>query len=179
VAARYLPIEGEKNFATYKASLFPNDIFDKPDHLAVYFPDSQAYALKSLWSMLLLSGLFTLIMVATFGTTVHIIFRQKKLSDMKNDFINNMTHEFKTPIATISLAADAIANPKVYARPEKIQYYTGIIRQENKRMNAQVENVLQIARLEKNDYEMNLIRTDLHALVLKAVESIYLQVAER
>jgi two-component system, OmpR family, phosphate regulon sensor histidine kinase PhoR len=179
VAAAHLPVSNHEAFATYKASLFPNDIFNKPDHLAVYFPDSQAYAIKSLWSMLLLSGLFTLIMVATFGTTVHIIFRQKKLSDMKNDFINNMTHEFKTPIATISLAADAMANPKVYARPEKIQYYSGIIRQENKRMNAQVENVLQIARLEKNDYQMNLAPTDLHTLVHKAIGSIRLQVEER
>ncbi|MBF8962872.1 HAMP domain-containing histidine kinase [Pontibacter sp. FD36] len=179
VTSSHLPVRGINSFATYTASLFPNDIFDKSDQLAVYFPDSQAYALKSLWMMLAFSALFTLIMVATFGTTIHIIFRQKKLSEMKNDFINNMTHEFKTPIATISLAADAISNPKVYARPEKVQYYTGIIRQENKRMNAQVENVLQIARLEKNDYQMNLARTDLHALVLKAVESIHLQVAER
>ena len=179
VTARHLPVSGINSFATYKASLFPNDIFDKPDYLAVYFPDSQAYAIKSLWMMLAFSALFTLIMVATFGTTIHIIFRQKKLSDMKNDFINNMTHEFKTPIATISLAADAISNPKVYARPDKVQYYTGIIRQENKRMNAQVENVLQIARLEKDDYQMNLARTDLHALVLKAIESIHLQVEER
>ncbi|MDO6388911.1 HAMP domain-containing sensor histidine kinase [Pontibacter sp. BT731] len=179
LTAAYLPTNSTRNFATYKASLFPNDIFDKSDYLAVYFPDSQAYAIRSLWMMLAFSALFTLIMVATFGTTIHIIFRQKKLSDMKNDFINNMTHEFKTPIATISLAADAISNPKVYVRPEKVQYYTGIIRQENKRMNAQVENVLQIARLEKDDYEMNLIRTDLHALVLKAIESIHLQVADR
>ncbi|MCP2044783.1 signal transduction histidine kinase [Pontibacter sp. HSC-36F09] len=179
ITAAHLPTNSTRNFATYKASLFPNDIFDKSDYLAVYFPDSQAYAIRSLWMMLAFSALFTLIMVATFGTTIHIIFRQKKLSDMKNDFINNMTHEFKTPIATISLATDAISNPKVYARPEKVQYYTGIIRQENKRMNAQVENVLQIARLEKEDYEMNLARTDLHALVLKAIESIHLQVAER
>lgn len=179
ITAAHLPTNNTRNFATYKASLFPNDIFDKSDYLAVYFPDSQAYAIRSLWMMLAFSALFTLIMVATFGTTIHIIFRQKKLSDMKNDFINNMTHEFKTPIATISLATDAISNPKVYAQPEKVQYYTGIIRQENKRMNAQVENVLQIARLEKEDYEMNLARTDLHALVRKAVESVYLQVAER
>jgi two-component system, OmpR family, phosphate regulon sensor histidine kinase PhoR len=179
ITAVHLPTKGSSNFATYKASLFPNDIFDKPDHLAVYFPDSQAYALKSLWMMLLLSGLFTLVMVATFGTTIHIIFRQKKLSDMKNDFINNMTHEFKTPIATISLATDSIANPKIYSRPEKIKYYTDIIRQENKRMNVQVENVLQIAQLEKNDYRMNLQAVDLHGLICKAVESIRLQVEER
>lgn len=163
----------------YKASLFPNDIFDKPDHLGLYFADSRAYAMKSLWGMMSLSALFTLVMIATFGTTIHIIYKQKKLSEMKNDFINNMTHEFKTPIATISLATDAIANPKIYEHPEKIKHYTGIIRQENKRMNAQVENVLQIAQLEKNDFKMNFKPVDVHILAAKAIESIRLQVEER
>jgi signal transduction histidine kinase len=178
VAAGHI-VAASDSFATYKANLFPNDIFDKPDYLAVYFPDSHTYALQSLWVMLLFSAVFTLVIVATFGTTIHIIFKQKKLSEMKNDFINNMTHEFKTPIATISLATDSIANPKVYANPDKIQYYTNIIRQENKRMNVQVENVLQIAQLEKNDFKMNLQLLDLHALIAKAVESIQLQVEER
>ncbi|HEY4650474.1 MAG TPA: histidine kinase dimerization/phospho-acceptor domain-containing protein, partial [Pontibacter sp.] len=132
----------------YAASLFPNDLIEKPDYLAVYFPDNRSHALSSLSGMMVLSGLFTLIIIATFGTTIHIIFKQKKLSEMKNDFINNMTHEFKTPIATISLATDSIANPKVYEQPDKIKYYTSIIRQENKRMNAQVEKVLQTALLE-------------------------------
>ncbi|WP_299707687.1 HAMP domain-containing sensor histidine kinase [uncultured Pontibacter sp.] len=179
ITVAHLPNNSTRNFATYKASLFPNDIFDKSDYLAVYFPDSRAYAIRSLWMMLASSALFTLIMVATFGTTIHIIFRQKKLSDMKNDFINNMTHEFKTPIATISLATDSITNPKIYSNPEKIKYYTDIIRQENKRMNVQVENVLQIAQLEKNDYRMNLQTVDLHHLICKAVESIRLQIEER
>ncbi|WP_461491041.1 sensor histidine kinase, partial [Pontibacter sp. HJ8] len=178
VAAGHI-VAASDSFATYKANLFPNDIFDKPDYLAVYFPDSHTYALQSLWVMLLFSAAFTLVIVATFGTTIHIIFKQKKLSEMKNDFINNMTHEFKTPIATISLATDSIANPKVYANPDKIKYYTNIIRQENKRMNVQVENVLQIAQLEKNEFAMNLQLIDLHALIAKAVESIQLQVEER
>ncbi|MBC5994295.1 sensor histidine kinase [Pontibacter cellulosilyticus] len=163
----------------YKASLFPNDIFDKPDYLGLYFADSRTYAIKSLWGMLSLSALFTLVMIATFGTTIHIIYKQKKLSEMKNDFINNMTHEFKTPIATISLATDAIANPKIYEHPEKIKHYTGIIKQENKRMNVQVENVLQIARLEKNDFKLDFKPVDVHILITKAIESIRLQVEER
>ncbi|WP_299820498.1 HAMP domain-containing sensor histidine kinase [uncultured Pontibacter sp.] len=163
----------------YKASLFPNDIFEKPDYLGVYFADSRVYALKSLWGMLSLSALFTLVIIATFGTTIHIIYKQKKLSEMKNDFINNMTHEFKTPIATISLATDSIANPKIYEHPEKIKYYTGIISQENKRMHAQVENVLQIAQLEKNDFKLNFKPVDVHLLIGKAIESIRLQVEER
>ncbi|WP_162055163.1 sensor histidine kinase [Pontibacter pamirensis] len=179
VAAQNLSAIRHQALPSYKATLFPNDIFDKPDYLGLYFPDSKAYALKSLWGMLSLSVLFTLVIIATFGTTIHIIYKQKKLSEMKNDFINNMTHEFKTPIATISLATDSIANPKVFENPDKIQYYTRIIREENKRMNAQVENVLQIALLEKNEFKMNLQPIDVHALIIKAIEGIRLQVEQR
>ncbi|RDV13712.1 sensor histidine kinase [Pontibacter diazotrophicus] len=179
VAAQNITAIRHQALPSYKATLFPNDIFDKPDYLGLYFPDSKAYALKSLWGMLSLSALFTLVIIATFGTTIHIIYKQKKLSEMKNDFINNMTHEFKTPIATISLATDSIANPKVYENPDKIQYYTRIIREENKRMNAQVENVLQIALLEKNEFKMNLQPIDVHALIHKAIEGIRLQVEQR
>lgn len=167
------------NVHYYAAALFPNDLIQKKDYLAVYFPDSSTYAIQSLWGMMALSGFFTLIIIATFGTTIHIIYKQKKLSEMKNDFINNMTHEFKTPIATISLATDSIANPKIYENPDKIKYYTNIIRQENKRMNTQVENVLQIALLEKNEFKMRLAPVDVHLLIVKAIESIRLQVEQR
>nr|WP_246596986.1 HAMP domain-containing sensor histidine kinase [Pontibacter aydingkolensis] len=179
VAANNLQPLKKLHLPKYKASLFPNDIFDKPDYLGLYFADSRTYAIKSLWGMLSLSALFTLVMIATFGTTIHIIYKQKKLSEMKNDFINNMTHEFKTPIATISLATDAISNPKIYEHPEKVQHYTSIIRQENKRMNVQVENVLQIAQLEKNDFKLTFKPVDVHILITKAIESIRLQVEER
>jgi signal transduction histidine kinase len=179
VVAQNLMAISNRALPSYKATLFPNDIFDKPDYLGLYFPDSKTYALKSLWGMLSLSALFTFVIIATFGTTIHIIYKQKKLSEMKNDFINNMTHEFKTPIATISLATDSITNPKVYENPDRIKYYTGIIREENKRMNAQVENVLQIAQLEKNEFRMNLQPVDVHALIIKAIEGIRLQVEQR
>lgn len=179
VAARNVKELHNRTLPQYRASLFPNDIFEKPDYLGLYFPDSKTYALKSLFGMLALSALFTLVMIATFGTTIHIIYKQKKLSEMKNDFINNMTHEFKTPIATISLATDSITNPKVFENPDRVKYYTGIIRAENKRMNAQVENVLQIAQLEKNEFRMNLQPTDVHALIIKAIEGIQLQVEQR
>ena len=169
----------DKNTKYFAAPLFPNDIIEKPDYLAVYFPDTEHLAIRSLAGMMTLSGLFTLIIIATFATTIHIIYKQKRLSEMKNDFINNMTHEFKTPIATISLATDSIFNPKVYEHPEKIKYYTSIIKEENKRMNAQVENVLQIALLEKNEFKLNLQPVDVHILILKAIESIKLQVEQR
>jgi len=179
IAAKNVVPYTDVELPKYKASLFPNDIFAKSDYLDLYFPDSKNYAIQSLWGMLALSGFFTLVIIATFGTTIYIIYKQKKLSEMKNDFINNMTHEFKTPIATISLATDSIANPKVYENPDKIQYYTNIIRQENKRMNTQVENVLQIALLEKNEFKMKLEPVDVHLLIVKAIESIKLQVEQR
>nr|WP_222619624.1 HAMP domain-containing sensor histidine kinase [Pontibacter sp. KCTC 32443] len=179
IAAKNVVPYSDASLPKYKASLFPNDIFAKSDYLDLYFPGSKNYAIQSLWGMLALSGFFTLVIIATFGTTIYIIYKQKKLSEMKNDFINNMTHEFKTPIATISLATDSIANPKVYENPDKIKYYTNIIRQENKRMNTQVENVLQIALLEKNEFKMKLEPVDVHLLIVKAIESIRLQVEQR
>ena len=93
---------------------------------------------------------------------------QKKLSEMKTDFINNMTHEFKTPIATISLALDAINNKKVIEDPEGVARYSELIRQENKRMNEQVENVLRLAMLNRKELEMNFTPLDLHELLLES-----------
>lgn len=163
----------------YKAQLFPNDIFTRPDYLVLYFPGSSTWVFRKLWSELLLSILFTLIIIFVFVYTIIIIFRQKKLSDIKTDFINNMTHEFKTPIATISLAADSINNPKVYEDTEKVQYYAGIIKEENKRMNLQVEQVLKMALLDKGEFKLNFQEVDIHELISSAVEKINLQVEQR
>ena len=163
----------------YKAQLFPNDIFMRPDYLVLYFPGSKTWVLRKLWSELLLSIMFTLIIIIVFAYTIMIIFRQKKLSDIKTDFINNMTHEFKTPIATISLAADSINNPKVYEDTEKVQYYAGIIKEENKRMNLQVEQVLKMALLDKGEFKLNIQDVDVHELISSAVEKINLQVEQR
>jgi two-component system phosphate regulon sensor histidine kinase PhoR len=98
---------------------------------------------------------------------------------MKTDFINNMTHEFKTPIATISLAADSIASPKIIHDENKINRFIGIIRQENKRMLQQVEKVLQMAMIDKKDFQLKLSDVDLHELIRQAVEHLSLQVQQR
>ncbi len=163
----------------FKILLFPNDIVSKPDFLLLRFPNSMQHVLSSMWVMLAGSLIFTLIIVFSFTYTINVIIRQKKLSDMKSDFINNMTHEFKTPIATISLAVDSIRDPRVYANVEKLDYFSRIIKEENKRMNAQVENVLQMAQLDKG--ELNLHREDvnIHRIIQKAVELILLQVESR
>lgn len=163
----------------YRVLLFPNDIVSKPDYLILQFPNSIRYVLSSMWLMLASSTLFTFIIVFGFAFTIHVILRQKKLSDIKTDFINNMTHEFKTPIATISLAVDSIKDPRVASQPEKLEYFSRIIREENKRMNKQVEHVLQMAQLEKGELNLRHEPVDLHDTIRQAVETLGMQVASR
>lgn len=98
---------------------------------------------------------------------------------MKSDFINNMTHEFKTPIATIAVAADSLLNEKVYADPEKVRYFSGMIRKENLRMDRQVEDILTIARLEKKELEFSWETFDIHEILTEAIDSINVQVSAR
>lgn len=118
---------------------------------------------------------FTLMIVAAFYVTVSALLRQKKLSEIKNDFINNMTHEFKTPLATISLAVDALRNEKVVADREKSGYFTGIIKEENKRMNKQVETILQASLLDRQEQQLNLKPLHVHLVIREALENVRLQ----
>lgn len=137
------------------------------------------YILRRTSWMIGASVLFTIIIISAFAVTVRTVFRQKQLSEIKSDFINNMTHEFKTPLATISLAVDALANPKVFSRGEQVEYYAGIIREENRRMNKQVEKILQAAQLETNDLELNLQTVDVHQIIANASANIILLIEEK
>jgi two-component system, OmpR family, phosphate regulon sensor histidine kinase PhoR len=118
---------------------------------------------------------FTLMIISAFYVTVSALFRQKKLSEIKNDFINNMTHEFKTPLATISLAVDALRNEKVVADREKSGYFAGIIKEENKRMNKQVETILQASLLDRQEQQLNLKPLHVHLVIREALENVHLQ----
>ncbi|MEI6407947.1 MAG: HAMP domain-containing sensor histidine kinase [Bacteroidota bacterium] len=162
----------------YRVSVFQQDI-ESPGYLALYFPNRTSLVLGSVWIALLMSVVFTGIILFCFWYTIQVIFRQKKLSEMKNDFINNMTHEFKTPIATISLAADSIASPMIMSYPDKIKRFIDIIRQENRRMNSQVERVLQMALIDKKDFQLSLGDLNMHELVQQAVDNFSLQVEKR
>ncbi|MFI5171036.1 MAG: sensor histidine kinase [Chitinophagales bacterium] len=163
----------------HKVSLFPDDMFFNNDVLLVNFPHQKSFILSSIWSLLIGSLLFTTIIVAVFYYTIAILFRQKKLSEIKNDFINNMTHEFKTPLATISLAVDAVNNPMILRDENKVKHYTHIIKEENKRMNRQVEKVLQMALLDKNQISLSNDDIDMHDIIYRAVENFSLQVEEK
>lgn len=163
----------------YKVNMFPNDVFRKNLELAVYFPDRNLFIGRTTTQLLGLSVLFTLIIFLTFLLSIFLIIRQKKISEMKSDFINNMTHEFKTPIATISIATDSISNDKVINDAEKVRFFTGMIKKENLRMNEQVERILQIARLDRKEFEFNFKAVNVHELIEEAIAGISLQVEKK
>jgi two-component system phosphate regulon sensor histidine kinase PhoR len=163
----------------YKVNLFPDDVFRKNIELAINFPDRSLFIGHTTNLLLGISVAFTLIIFLTFSLSIFLIIRQKKISEMKSDFINNMTHEFKTPIATISIAADSISNDKVIADEEKVRFFTGMIKKENLRMNDQVERILQIARLDKKEFEFNFRAVNVHELIDDAVRGILLQVGKK
>jgi len=163
----------------YKVNLFPNDVFRKNLELALYFPDRDLFIGRTTTLLLGVSVAFTLIIFLTFLLSIILILRQKKISEMKSDFINNMTHEFKTPIATISIAADSIADEKVISNEEKVRFFAGMIKKENIRMNEQVERILQIARLDRKEFELNFHAVNVHELVKEAITGIALQVEKK
>ena len=163
----------------YKVELYPNAIFDRNLRLSVLFPGRENFIFRSLNWLLVASLIFSLFILTTFALSIFYILRQKKISEMKSDFINNMTHEFKTPIATISVATDSITNEKVIHEPERIKYFAGMIKKENARMNLQVEDILTIARLDRKDFEFNWETIDVHELIKDAVQGIILQVEKR
>ena len=163
----------------YMVRLFPDNIIGQNLALAVIFPERTNYVLGSMLWILGGSMLFSLFILATFALSLFFIIRQKKISEMKSDFINNMTHEFKTPIATISLAADTIINSKVIKDEVSIKHFIGMIKKENSRMNKKVETILQIASLDKKEIEFRFENVSIHTLIEHAIETIEIQVHQR
>jgi two-component system, OmpR family, phosphate regulon sensor histidine kinase PhoR len=163
----------------YKVRLFPDNIIRQDLILSVVFPERTNYVLGSMALLLGASMIFSLFILATFALSLYFIIRQKKVSEMKSDFINNMTHEFKTPIATISLAADTITNPKVISDENSVRHFIGMIKKENSRMNKKVETILQIASLDKKEIEFKFENLSLHTIIDHAVDTIDIQVQQR
>ena len=149
------------------------------EHLVIVIPNFNNQVWASLTWIVLGSGIFTIIIFAAFFITVRTLINQKKISEIKSDFINNMTHEFKTPIATISLAVDAIKNKKVLNDPEKLQYFTSIIKDENARMNKHVETILQAALLEKKELQLNLEPLHANFIIASVVDNFQLQLSAK
>lgn len=147
--------------------------------LHLYIREESNFIMRKIGWYIAGSILCTLIIISAFYLTVRTMFNQKKLSEIKSDFINNMTHELKTPLATISLAIDALTNEKVIHDTDKIRYYSKMIKDENKRMNKQVEKILQSARIEKQDIKLNLQELDAHEIVNKVADSVNLQILDK
>jgi two-component system phosphate regulon sensor histidine kinase PhoR len=152
------------------AALFPNDLHASGQFLHVYFPDSMGFIWQTMGLNLLGSAILLFIMVGCFYIAMMTILKQKKLAEIKNDFINNMTHEFKTPISTISLATQLIQEDASVHENASIQRYLGIIKDENVRLGQQVERVLQTAQMEREEIVLKKKKVNMHELILQVIE---------
>ena len=168
----------EVNSLEVRVSVIPQDIIEPVgpfETIIILVPKVRLYLLHSLQWVIMGAFLFVLIVLAAFFITVRSLMTQKKLNEIKRDFINNMTHELKTPLATISLAVDALKSPKVQAEAKSVEYFSTIIKEENVRMNKHVEVILQAAQLEKKEYKLNKQPVDIHDLLFGVLDSFKLQ----
>lgn len=165
--------------ATYSIPILADNEGNEKYQLSLTFPHKKKFLLSELVSITILSIVFTLIILIAYTSALNQLIRQRQISEIKNDFINNMTHEFKTPIATINLALDAIKNPKIIDDKEKVFRYLQMIRDENKRMHAQVENVLRISKLEKKELDIEKGSSNVEEVIDDAVEHVSLILQDR
>ena len=165
--------------STYQIDLFPGDFFASRFILVLEIPDERSIVIKSMWMMLGVSAFFVLIIIFAFYYTIATIVKQKKLSIIKNDFINNMTHELKTPISTISLACEALSDKDIGNSDTTRLRFVSMISDENKRLGTLVENVLQSAVLERGELKLKKENLDIHEIITNAVQNINIQVQKR
>ena len=159
---------------SYKTPIFVNDNGESPYTLVVSFPERDKYVFSSIISVAGLSILLTLFVLVVSTTAVYQIIHQKKISEIKSDFINNMSHEFKTPIATINLAIDAIKNPKTMGKTSKVKDYVNVIKEENNRMLSQVEDILLISQLEKGLLPIKMESVNINNIIKNSIYHVNL-----
>ena len=164
----------ENSNSQYKSIIFKDENNISDYTLRVAFPDKTPFLISSVISLIITSVIFTSIIIIAYITTILLLLRQRQISRIKTDFINNMTHEFKTPIATINLALSAIKNPKTIIDKKKVKKYLKMIYDENNRMHDQVENVLMISHLEKNELNIEKSRHDLNDIINLAISHLSL-----
>jgi two-component system phosphate regulon sensor histidine kinase PhoR len=163
----------------YRATLFPHDYFSSRFDLLVYFPQGTIHIWKQLSPMLLSTIAFLAIIIYCFVYIIRTMMAQKRHAALMVDFVNNMTHEFKTPISTIALAGEAVLRPDVIADKDKVTQYSKLILDENRRMRNQTEKILQMAALEEGDLNLRLDTVDLHQVIRDAVDNMAIQVENR
>lgn len=164
---------------TYKIPLFGNDLFRDPGTLIVSFPNKNSAIVSNLSATLASSVGLLLVLVFIFSYTLYAILKQKKVSEMKTDFINNMTHEFKTPVATIMIASEALKDPEVVEDRKRLSRLANIIYDENVRLGSHIERVLSIARLEKGELKLENTEVDMNDLIIIVLDSMELQLQKK
>lgn len=162
-----------------KAELFPSDLLGADNYMVINFPNKSAYLLQQVWLPLLSSIVFLVIIILCFVYAIQVIIKQKELSEIKNDFINNMTHEFKTPISTVSLAVEALQDPELANQDAFRNRYMRIINDENQRLGEQVEKVLQAAALDKKELKLKIEQVQIVDLIQSAQAHFELLVEKR
>lgn len=169
-----------ENKKPYKTVLFPNDLPEpKPNYLYVYFPKRQSYLLKEAGQMVIPTAILTAMLIGIFVYTILIILKQKKLSNIKNDFINNMTHELKTPISTISLASQMLHDNSVSNTARTIEHVSNVILQESKRLSFQVEKVLQMAVFNEGRLKLKFKEVHINELINNVIVNFELRVRSK
>lgn len=166
---------GKYQEADFKQVLFSNDPNDKLVYMKVYFPTLQEYLISGV-SFIYPSILFTFILLVTFIIMLYMNFRQKRLSEMKNDFMNNMTHELKTPVSTISLAAQMLKDGSIIKSPEVFKHISGVINDETERLSFQVEKVLQMSLFEKQKATLKMKELDINDIVVTVANTFQIKV---
>ena len=170
------------NSLQVRVPVMPQDVIEPVgpfESLIIVIPDVRLYLLNSLKWIIFGAILFIIVVLAAFFITIRSLLNQRKVNEIKNDFINNMTHELKTPLATISLAVDALKTAKVQSDPTSVAYFSNIIKEENVRMNKHVETILETGQLENKDLELNRQPVNVHDLIQAVVDSYKLQLEEK
>lgn len=179
------PIFSSANFNEYeqcryfRRSLFPSSVFNRFVYISVYFPDERQLLRKSMGIMGASSLTITLFIIVMFSLTLYIMFKQKRLSEMKNDFVNNMTHELKTPISTISLASQMLSDRSIPDEQKNLGQISRIIKTESRQLGYQVERVLQMAIFDHGELKLKREEVDLHDIIETVAQNFLLQMDKR
>lgn len=166
---------GGENASAYQMPIFSKEVINDPGKISIYFPQKNKLILTKMTASMATSGALLLILVICFSYTIFLIVKQKKVSEMKMDFINNMTHEFKTPVSTIMIASEALRDKEIIEDKARVERLANIIFEENQRLGSHIERVLNIARIEKNDFKLDIKDLDVNEMVTTVLDSMALK----